>query len=81
MSTTERRAAKTSTSACQTTAAATAYANASTRMDPASVTIAQLHTATRERRAADAGTRALQTVAKTRANIITAAATSNANAP
>jgi len=48
----ERLTAETSTSACQTTAAATANANAPTRMDPSSVAIAQLGMSTTETRAA-----------------------------
>merc|ERR1711934_695278 len=53
MSTTERRAAKTSTSARKTTAAATANAHAPTRRDPPSVKIVHLGMSTTERRAAN----------------------------
>jgi len=77
---TERRAAKTSTSARITTAAATTNANAPTRMDPSSARIAQLATATRDGWTADARTRALKTMASTRARSTTAAATKNAYA-
>merc|ERR1719353_467026 len=69
---TERRAAKTWTSAIATTAAATAYAHAPTRRDPPSVATAQLGMSMTERRAAKTWTSARAT---------TAAATAHANAP
>merc|ERR1711934_405593 len=70
--TTERRAAKMSTSARQTTAAVTARVNASTRWDPLFVAIAQMGMSTTERRAAKTSTSARKT---------TAPATANAHAP
>jgi len=80
MSTTELRAAKTSTSAGQTAAAATSNANAPTCLQPTSVKIAKLATATKGRRAANATTRARKTILRTRVRITTAAATLNAHA-